>query len=87
MLHTCDNRACVNPDHLYLGNQKENIRDTIIRGRQPTGENRHNAKLTESAVRDIRSSKLTVRQLAAKYGVGSSTIQHAKSLENWKHVT
>ena len=33
VLHRCDTRCCVNPDHLYLGSQKDNVRDMITRGR------------------------------------------------------
>jgi hypothetical protein len=36
-LHTCDNKTCVNPDHLYAGSQKDNVRDMINRGRNKNG--------------------------------------------------
>lgn len=39
--HKCDNRRCVNPDHLYQGTQKQNMMDASSRGRMPTGENHH----------------------------------------------
>ena len=49
VLHTCDNRACVNPDHLYLGDQFKNMDDMYRKKRnnQPKGENHPNAKLTK----------------------------------------
>ena len=59
VLHHCDTRGCVNPDHLYLGTVKENSRDAIARNRiapyLPRGETHPKARFTESVVRDIRS--------------------------------
>lgn len=59
--HHCDNPACVRPDHLFLGTQKDNIQDAITKGRlnpknccQPTGENNGRAILTATQVNEIR---------------------------------
>lgn len=40
-LHICDNKACVNPDHLYAGTQKDNVRDMLVRGRHKNGSEKH----------------------------------------------
>jgi hypothetical protein len=52
--HHCDIPNCVNPDHLFLGTLSENIRDMLRKRRHIKGEQSHNAKLTEEAVRAIR---------------------------------
>ena len=58
--HSCDNPGCVNPDHLWQGTQRDNIRDQMDKGRMALGEKRANSKLTEDAVRDIRASAHTL---------------------------
>lgn len=41
VLHSCDNRKCINPDHLRLGTQQENIRDCVSKGRQASARKTH----------------------------------------------
>ena len=81
VLHICDVRNCVNPDHLFLGTQLENLVDASQKGRisrthQVSGENASNAKLTMVDVLEIRKAEGLVSQqnLAADYGVSESTI-------------
>lgn len=52
--HTCDNRACVNPAHLILGRQLDNVHDAINRGRFARGENVPTYKLTDADVLEVR---------------------------------
>ena len=56
VLHTCDNRVCVNPNHLFLGTQRDNIQDKHTKGRaaDQCGEHNNSAKLTADQVRQIR---------------------------------
>ena len=76
--HKCDNPSCVNPDHLFLGTQLDNVRDMIKKGRQnfghPCGEENHFSKLTEDQVMLIRTSKLRPIQLAKKYAISPTNI-------------
>lgn len=86
--HTCDNTFCINPDHLILGTHKDNMRDKVLRGRQPKGSECKNAKLNEEQVYEIRfnSEGKTVKELAEEYGVSSSTIFSIKKGKSWVHV-
>ena len=56
VLHTCDNPLCINPDHLWLGTQFENIKDRDAKNRVAHGENHFCAKLTERDIVEIRKS-------------------------------
>jgi hypothetical protein len=91
--HHCDNRGCVNPDHLYAGTPQENVQDAIERtgfleGR--IGENAVSAKLTASDVREIRErykrEEITHRELAGEYGVSHTAVGRAIRGESWGHL-
>lgn len=70
VLHRCDNRKCVNPDHLFLGSNKENQIDSIKKGRRPE------VRLTIDKAREIRKlyklGKLNKQQLADSFGISYS---------------
>jgi hypothetical protein len=71
VLHHCDNRLCVNPDHLFLGTQQDNIADATKKGRVASAKNgKHpHVKLTPDDVLYIRTSKERGKNLAEKFGV------------------
>ncbi len=75
--HTCDNPACVNPEHLLLGTQRDNMNDVIARQRV-AGERNGYAKLTAEQVRAIRTAYqaggISQRTLGTRYGVAQTTI-------------
>ena len=87
VLHRCDNRACVNPDHLFLGTQADNIRDMIRKGRNDdrSGERNFSAKLSQRDVNEIRSlaGRLPQRAIAEKFGVSQSQISHIIRGAGW----
>jgi len=88
VLHRCDNRRCVNPDHLFLGSHKDNNRDRARKGRSATGERNGRSKLKAEHVREIRrlhaKHDLSLCALARRYGVHSSTIALVLDGETWK---
>lgn len=83
--HHCDNRSCVNPAHLYVGDQSENIEDAYSRNRRTsTGESNPNAKLDAGDVRDIRDrSDEEYQKLADEYEVSVSLIEKVVSRRVW----
>ena len=78
--HKCDNPACVNPDHLFLGTHADNMRDMTSKGRHPYryGEDHARAKLTNEQVRHIRSLRESSNVLARLFGVSKRTILNVR---------
>jgi hypothetical protein len=86
VLHRCDNPPCVNPVHLFLGTNEDNVRDKLQKGRQRWAEGM-GPKLTIGQVREIRSALAAGAQCSAlgvKYGVDSRTIHAIKAGRSWK---
>ena len=81
--HSCDNPACVRPDHLFLGTQADNRRDCVEKQRGARGERQGAAKLSEAQVVEIKKSKKILRVLAEEYGVHLSTIWLIQKGKNW----
>jgi hypothetical protein len=91
LLHTCDTPLCCNPEHLTVGTQLDNLQDMRNKGRgvnppHVPGEKCGMSKLTDTKVKEIRSSILTQRQLATIYGVSQPTIGKILRRETWRHV-
>lgn len=87
VLHKCDVRLCVRPDHLFLGTLVDNSDDKVKKERQLRGEQINKAKLTEAIVRLIRSNtEMTNIEIAKIYGVNHSTIANVRRGKTWKHV-
>ena len=77
VLHTCDNRKCCNPAHLFLGTQKENREDCKAKGRVARGPSHGMSKLSTAEVEEIRTLRAAgwnLKPLSAKFGVCESNI-------------
>lgn len=87
-LHSCDNRACVNPAHLRRGDRAENTTDAFSRNRRLRG-NRHDAKLTP---RDVAQARLlwagghSQTSIARRFGVSQAAISAVVNGKTWRHV-
>jgi hypothetical protein len=74
--HSCDNRRCVNPEHLFIGTNKDNHDDKVNKGRQAKGQRHGMATLTYAQVREIRAlyKRGLGNVMALRYGVHLNTI-------------
>jgi len=88
VLHRCDVPCCVNPEHLFLGTQNDNVQDMERKARSyhPRGEAHGRAKLTESDVVAIRADTRASRAIAEDFGVSKLVIRHIKKRKLWSHV-
>lgn len=96
VLHKCDIKCCVNPNHLFLGTQLDNMRDMINKGRfnvgnRLKGENNQNSRLSNEQVLEIKLELKTGRRnmskLSRRFGVSHTTIRDIKIGKVWQTVT
>lgn len=90
VLHTCDNRACVYPDHMFLGDQALNMADKTAKGRQSHGEGHGRAKLTDAIVLAMRveyaESRFSFAERALRYDVDPAAVRRAVLGMTWRHL-
>jgi len=89
VLHKCDNRKCVNPEHLFLGTRLDNNKDRDSKGRGPRGERNWCAKLTPKdlpLIFQMRESGMTQWAIADKFGVSQGAISGVLNKTTWSHL-
>lgn len=91
VLHKCDNRKCVNPNHLFLGTQQDNETDKVSKGRQASGRKNGQGgtknwknKLSEQDVYSIRNSDRPYFELSKTYSITENMVYLIKSRRSWK---
>ena len=85
--HKCDNPCCVNPKHLYIGTQQDNIRDRNVRGRTARGTQANKSNLTEQDVLNIRADTTSSQKdLGLQYNVSYHAIRKICNRETWKLI-
>ena len=91
VLHRCDNPGCVNPAHLFIGTQKDNLNDMDAKHRrvvvhpQPGVAMKH-AKLNVEQVRAIRDDLRNNCQIGREYGLSDTHVSYIKKRRVWKNV-
>lgn len=91
VLHKCDNKLCINPDHLFLGTDKDNMQDRDNKNRQVKGEKHGSSKLIKNNVKEILQTKnndlpYIRNSLAIKFNVTRGAINHIINKRQWKHI-
>lgn len=95
VLHRCDNRPCVRPDHLFLGTVTDNNRDMVAKGRaikpeqHARGERASTAKLTADQVRELRAAHAageSAKSLAARFGISTVMVGRIRNRRDRRHV-
>lgn len=90
VLHRCDVRPCVNPDHLFLGTRADNTADMMRKGRCRSrglnGERNGFSKLTENQVLEIRAASGIQLEIAAKYGIHRGHVSDIRARKVWRHI-
>lgn len=88
--HTCDNRWCVNPDHLFTGTSGENTKDMVLKNRQARGEGNSKTKLDEHSVRQIvilTDIGMSTTVISKMYAVTYYCVRFIQLGVTWRHIT
>jgi hypothetical protein len=88
VLHTCDVKECVNPDHLFLGTHGDNMKDMVKKGRSAkcVGENHSQTTLTNKQVLAIRDDSRVQHIVAKDYGIKQQAVSNIKLRKTWQHI-
>jgi hypothetical protein len=84
--HRCDTPACINPDHLFIGTNADNMLDKLSKNRQSKGSDFSSTKLTEAQVAAIRLDKRPQWVIAQDYGISQSQVSLIHRNEEWRHL-
>jgi len=87
--HHCDNRCCVNPDHLFVGTNEDNIADMVAKGRQArvSGSQNGSARLSAADVIAIRNARgIKQKELARQYGITQGQVSAIQLRKKWAHI-
>ena len=82
--HKCDNRICVNPDHLFLGSHQDNMADRDLKRRSAAGERNGMSKITREIAAYIKHSPLSERAIARELGLHRGTVNAVRAGRTWK---
>jgi hypothetical protein len=88
VLHRCDNPPCINPNHFFLGNNNDNVQDSVRKGRRrgAVGEKNAACRLTPEQVLKIRADKRLRPVIAAEYNISVHLVAKIRCGGVWKHL-
>jgi len=85
LLHKCDNRLCINPDHIFLGTKTDNAKDRDLKLRHCYGSRNSQAKLKEKDVLEIFHNELSsYNEISSRFKISKGQIKRIKNKECWK---
>jgi hypothetical protein len=88
VLHLCDNKLCINPEHLSCGSYSDNSSDMVQKGRQAKGEQCGNSKLKEHQVKAIRKLNgfFSSREVANLYNISKTNVLDIWNNKTWTYL-